>query len=142
MTKSTTRPMRSTGLLLLATLTVAIAGCGNSANITGKVTFAGRPVTHGSVIVVGPNKTARSGAILPDGTYMVEGIPPGMVGIAVISRDPAKGRSVVKRRPAEAEGTAASDGWVPLPAKYESPLSSGLGCTLGSGHTKHDIELK
>jgi hypothetical protein len=149
MRKQVTDQIRGIGPLLLATLLTTIVGCGRSTTVTGKVSYAGRPVTHGSVIYVGADKAARSAAIAPDGSYTIEGILPGAVNIAVISREPSRGRSILRSHAAAppsqpgAAGEAASDNeWFPLPAKFESPMNSGLGCTLGAGHVTHDIDLK
>ena len=59
------------------------------------MTYQGRPVIHGSVIFLTADKTARSAAIEPDGSYAVEDVPPGVVKIGVVSRDPSRGRSAV-----------------------------------------------
>jgi hypothetical protein len=147
--------------LLLTLLLVAVAGCHRSATVTGKVTYGDRPVVYGSVIFFGSDRAAHSGVIAPDGSYTIEGIPPGQVRIAVISHDPSKGRSVLRghkpappnRQPPSRQtastsrqppnGPAAStSGWFPLPTNYESPMSSDLSCTLVAGRGTHDIELK
>src|SRR5437016_3362903 len=55
-------------------------GCGgNTAIVSGKVTYQGRPVTSGSVIVLNQDGTAESWVILPDGTYSVPGVKRGHV---------------------------------------------------------------
>ncbi len=135
--------------LFAAILLATIAGCGSSTSVTGKVTFAGRAVVNGTVIFAAADKTAHSTVIEPDGTYTMEGLLPGAFRIAVISRDPSKGRSILRTRKPDAPsnpGTmskvAPMHGWFPLPVKWESPTTSGLSCTLGAGRTTHDIELK
>src|SRR5262245_41962740 len=64
---------RARALALLVVLAAA-AGCGGTATVNGKVTYQGRPVLSGSVIVLNADGTARSGVILRDGTYAVEGV--------------------------------------------------------------------
>src|SRR5438046_4965070 len=79
-------------LILLTTL----SGCGGeTATLSGKVTYRGRPVTSGSIIVVHEDGTARVGVIEPDGTYAVEGVKRGRVKIGVFSPDPAHARSIL-----------------------------------------------
>jgi hypothetical protein len=136
----------SSAHLLLAALPAILCGCGGTATVTGKVTYQGRAVTYGSVIFLCPDHTARSGAILPDGSYTVAGVYPGELKVGVISRDPSKGRSVsrgghraTKRAPLE---TVVTRGWFPLPARFEDPEKSGLGCALASGYVSYDIVLK
>jgi hypothetical protein len=131
---------RRIGGLLLLIFLAGVCGCGHAAKVTGKVTYQGRPVQCGSVIFLSGDKTARSGVIELDSSYTVEGVPAGAAKIAVISRDPSKGRSVVRDgkrvRPDKIKD------WFPLPQKFESPESSGFGCTVVTGHFNHDIELK
>jgi hypothetical protein len=140
---------RRIAAILLLVLLVGAGGCGKTATVTGNVTYQGRPVTYGSVIFLNADKTARSCAIATDGSYRVEGVLPGTVSIAVISRDPAKGRSAVRGRkstsPAKTAGASPSvpaTGWFPLPSRFESPASSGLSCDVSSGLSSHDIDLK
>ena len=149
MRKQITGPMRGIGGMLIAMLLAALGGCGKSTTVTGKVTYGDRAVTYGSVVLVGSDKTAHSAAIEPDGSYTIEGLLPGTFSVAVISRDPSKGRSVLRNhkpdppshagRPRQA---ASTNGWFPLPARCESPLNSGLRCTLNAGHVTYDIDLK
>jgi hypothetical protein len=135
--------------MLLAAMLTVVGGCGRSTTATGQVNYGGRPVAYGSVIFFGVDRAAHSGAIAPDGTYMVEGLSPGVYSIAVISRDPSRGRSTVRGhkpellvRPTAARPTTASNGWFPLPSRLETAATSGLTCTLGSGRVMHHIDLK
>jgi hypothetical protein len=135
--------------LLAAALLIGVCGCGNTATVTGKVTYQGRPVTHGSVIFLNADGTARSGVIEPDGCYSVTGVTPGEVRIAVLSRDPSSGREQARSarsgdRPKRGTAPAktASTTWFPLPRQLEDPAQSGLRCTVGAGHIGHDIDLR
>ena len=135
--------------LLLSVLLAAAGGCSKRATVTGKVTYQGRPVTHGSVILLNADNTARSGAIAADGSYSIDDVPLGTVKIAVISHDPNKGRSVVRgRKPVRSDNTEGTDPrkvaaeWFQLPPRFESATSSGLSCDVGSGQVHYDIELK
>ena len=137
------------GWLLSLAVLASVGGCGRTAHVAGKVTYQGQPVVHGSVILLGADNKARSGVIEPDGSYTVEGVGLGEVKIAVISRDPAKGRSVLRGgnpAPGDNNGQASPKtppaGWFPLPPNYETPATSGLGCTIDSSQVSHDIELK
>lgn len=110
---------------LLVAMLVCLNGCAGKATLEGTVTYQGRPVVYGSVVVLSADKTARSGVIRPDGRYTVEGIQPGEVRIAVISREPAKGRK------AGPSGTERPTGWFAIPLAYEDPATSGLRLTVG-----------
>jgi hypothetical protein len=133
--------------LLFAVLIAGVGGCGKTARVTGKVSYQGRAVVYGSVVFLGADKKARSGVIGPDGSYAVEGVPPGEVKISVLSRDPSKGRSAARgqkpARPGEKPSATpeAVKGWFPLPPKYESPDGSGLSYTVSPGGVTYDIEL-
>ena len=140
---------RRIGQLLFLISLPAVCGCGSASRVTGKVTYQDRLVRHGSVIFVSADKTARSGVIEPDSSYTIEGVPPGIVKIAVISRDPRKGRSAARgRKPVQpgekGAGTAemAVEGWFPLPPELEDPQKSGQSVTISSGNVNHDINLK
>jgi hypothetical protein len=133
---------------LLAGLLVSACGCGGTATVSGKVTYRGRPVTAGSVIFVSADQVSRFGVIQPDGSYTVDGVHPGEVKVAVISRDPAKTRSVLQggkpARPGKKNAPAppTAGGWFPIPRQFEDPETAGLACTLGAGQITHDIDLK
>ena len=140
---------RRIGWLLLPILLAVICGCGRTSRVTGKVTYQGRSVKYGSVIFLSADKTARSGVIEPDGSYAIEGVPPGTVKIAVISRDPRKGRSAARGRkpvhPGEkgtGTGAPAPEGWFPLPPALEDPQKSGQTGAIGSGNVSYEIDLK
>jgi hypothetical protein len=128
------------GLLALA------GGCGKTSQVTGKVLFQGRSVVYGSVILLGADNKARSGVIEPDGSYTVDGVGRGETKIAVISRDPSKGRSVRRDEHLADSGKASSptplSGWFPLPRRFEDPAASGLTCVVDSSRVNHDIEMK
>jgi hypothetical protein len=126
--------------LLGAMVFAALGGCGGrTATVTGKVSYQGRPVTYGSVIFVGADKSARSTAIEADGSYMVASVPRGIAAIAVISPDPSKGRAAKKQ---DVANETAAKQWFALPSKFEDPRTSGLACTIDAGHVSHDIDLK
>ena len=140
---------RKVGRLVPLVALVVLCGCGRTAKITGKVTYQGRPVVYGSVIFLSADKTVRSCAIEPDGSYTIEGVPTGEVKVGVASPDPSRGRSATRRRkPVEAgrketgsQGPAV-EGWFPLPAAYALPGSPELTFVVDSGHVSHDINLK
>src|SRR5437588_3553045 len=122
-------------LVLIGAAGVA-GGRGNKSEVTGKVTYRGRPVVCGAVILVSTDGvTAAAGPIKPDGTYTVTGMKPGEVRVGVISRDPtATQRQHNQRwakitRPVEQASVKAPvdrKKWMKLPPKYEEPETSGI----------------
>ena len=99
MIQQSSQKTRRIGWWLFPILLAGACGCGNTAKVTGKVTYQGRPVVHGSVTFLSADKTARSGVIEADGSYAVEDVPSGTVQIGVTSRDPSRGHTVLQRRP-------------------------------------------
>src|SRR5207237_3769142 len=118
----------------------AACGCGRTATVTGKVTYKDRPVVYGSVILQNEDRTARSAAIQPDGSYTVENVPAGEVKIAVLSRDPTKGRRGGDKAGDKKHVVKPPADWFPLPRHYEDPETSGLQLTVGSGRIEHPID--
>lgn len=132
---------------------LALAGCGPAtADVAGKVTYQGKPVVFGSVVVIGANGIPKSGSIQPDGSYRVSGVATGPGQVAVSSPMPP-GLAPVKKRaardddekpPADAGKSVSPDiakAWVALPEKYSDPAKSGLTAQVGSGQPL-DLELK
>jgi hypothetical protein len=120
---------------------LAAVGCGGgTADVSGKVSFKGKPVVFGTVVVIGPDNLPKSGAIQPDGTYRVRGVKPGTAQLAVSSPLPPGARQSTKkvrgrgidddeRVPDDAASPVSPEvarAWFPLPVKYADPVKSGL----------------
>jgi hypothetical protein len=137
-----------------AALAAVAAGCGGGkADVSGKVTYQGKPVVTGTVVVRGPDGIDVNGTIAPDGKYTVQGVAAGAVTIAVVSRDPSHHakqraeRAAAKKREAGKVGSAAEVApavipWFPLPEKYATIDTSGLTTTLSTGANQFDIVLQ
>ena len=139
---------------LAAGVAIVLVGAGmtggvRKTEVTGKVTYKGKPVVYGAVILVSADgQTAAAGPIQPDGTYTVTGMKPGEVRVGVISRDPAVQqrqhnlRWAKITRPVEQASLKAKvdrKKWVSLPPKYEEPETSGVSFILKGG--QQDIVL-
>jgi hypothetical protein len=141
----------ATASVLLIVAACAIAGCNGSRTntLTGKVTFQGKPVTYGSVLVLCEDGTQHTGNIEPDGTYSVSDLPTGPVKLAVISPEPPDPRDQRPHPlPPGAPGAPPADlpaidrsRWFPLPEEYSDPRKSGKTTTVNTGTTQFDIEL-
>lgn len=139
---------------LAVTLLAGVAGCGGGkADVSGKVTFQGKPVVTGTVVVRGSDGVDIPGTIQRDGSYTVQGVASGTVKIAIISRDPTfhakemAARAAAKKREAgkrgaDAEVTPETIPWFPLPDKYESVETSGVTTSLSAGANQFDIVLQ
>lgn len=120
-------------------------------NVTGKVTFRGKPVYTGSVIIVGKDGVAAAGPIETDGTYVVQKAPIGDVTVGVVSKDPVYLHKISvmrsSRTPVSASALATPSNldrrkWFPIPKEYEEPVRSGLSFSVKKGDNQYDIELK
>jgi hypothetical protein len=147
--------MRTLLTIALGLAAVAAVGCGGTTSVEGKVSYQGKPVAFGSVVVIGTDNIPKSGAIQPDGGYRVSGVKPGPVKLGV-SSPPPPGAQVARkarlgrdadddeRRPADEERPASPEvlkAWFPLPGKYADPTQSGLTADVRSGQPVN-LELK
>jgi hypothetical protein len=136
-----------TVFLLLAALPGA-GGCARQlASVSGSVSYRGKPVTSGSVIVKSADgERVASAPILPDGTFRLRRAPTGPVKVAV--DNPAPPRSVPahpgKNAPEADEVREAAEQarrFVALPPRYKDPDLSGITTTLQGGANTFDITL-
>jgi hypothetical protein len=113
-------------------LVVLVAGCGSRvATVSGKVTYKGRPVRSGGIVLLNPDGLSiAKGIIQPDGSYVVEGVKHGRVKIGVLSPNPTPAAKV------------ADPAWFPLPASLGSPGTSGLTCEVAAAFVEYDIDIK
>jgi hypothetical protein len=133
-------------VILLAGLLLA-AGCAGGTDVTGKVTYQGKPVVYGSVVLTGPDGLPKAAAIQPDGSFTVKKAKPGQTKVAV-SSPPPPGANVPKtapkggreadedRRPPTAEPPAPPEvikNWFPLPDNFGDPEKSGVTVDVKAG---------
>jgi hypothetical protein len=129
---------------LLAAAFLGLAGCrgGNlPASVSGKVSYQGRPVTSGVVVLVGADgKTSTPGAVGPDGTYRIAQAPAGTVRVAFDNPPPPH---VAPGNLGAGDAAQAFASYVPTPLKYTDAAQSGLTLELKRGmNPNRDIELK
>jgi hypothetical protein len=152
------------GLLLLGLLTVA-AGCGPNykarGTVKGKVTFANKNLTVGSVMFHGKDNMTGSASIDKNGNYVMNDAPLGEVQITVdVPKAPPGGIGMMKAGPGlkaskdvksvDPEGSGKSISMMigdmpsyvlPIPEKYAKVETSGLTYTVQRGEQTHDINL-
>jgi hypothetical protein len=143
-------PKTPVALLGVACLLLCLGGCARGkGNVSGKVTFEGKPLQFGTVTMAGDYGVPHSGQILRDGTYTVSGVPYGNFKVAVSSPDPnppevklpegfkhPTGKELPKR--VEVDST----GWFPIPGEYSRLSQSGLSVKVDKKDTTFDIPLK
>ena len=150
MNQQRTRALGHFLALLTVVAVLGAAGCagGKRASISGHVNYQGRPVTSGTVVLIGQDGQASApGNVQPDGSFSIARAP---VGVDKVSFDnpppPRTAPPVGKRAPADdpeyAETAKAAAHYVPTPPKFKDPLQSGLTVEVKSGNNTCDIELK
>jgi hypothetical protein len=142
-------------LLLFSALLVTTVGCGQvareipdtGATLEGSITLNGNPIPLALIIVRSQSATSDS-VVREEGKYKVLSAPLGLVKIGV-DTDSMRGE-VVSRSMAVAykgpDGKAADTQvsklkFVPVPAKYSDPDTSGLEFEVKKGVNIFDIVL-
>lgn len=163
----TTRILSSTVLFVSASFLCGLTGCSQSAgDVTGVVTYNGKPLATGNVCFVGPDGIPRTGLIGPTGSYSVSGVGVGTAKVTVSSPNPnaqASERGGGGRKAPEGRGSGAKGGrenpkleqpepspadaalakqWVAIPELYSDPMKSNLSTLVKSGSNTYNIELK
>lgn len=130
-----------------ALLAVVVAGCGsNLAQVSGTVSYDGKPVEQGSIIFETTGARPATGKIV--GGKIVEvttnrpgdGAPPGSHKVAIHAF--ASSGSAVTANPGDATGIASMQTKSLIPTKYNNPATSGLTVELKPGKNEVNFELK
>lgn len=141
-------------LILLSAL--SFTGCGQvaheipdtGATLEGSVTLNGTPIPLALIIVRSENATADF-VVREEGKYKVPSVPLGLVKIGVDTE--AMRGEVISRNMASAykgpdgkmkEEQAKKLKFVPVPAKYADPETSGLEFEIKKGSNTFNIILK
>jgi hypothetical protein len=132
--------------LAAAMLLVGFAGCGNSgpevAQVYGKVTYNGEPVTKGNVsfVPMDPENTSpAAGKIQSDGSYELQtfepgdGARPGKYRVAVTTITEKQILDYIPKKPVPKPK-------LEIPEKYTNPDTSDIVVTVESG--SNDIPIK
>ena len=132
--------------LMFAAL-ILFAGCGGrgQGNISGKVTYKGKPVCSGTVVICTPNAPAVAAEIKEDGTYKCLNVLVGEAKVGVVSpNDAAEARETASQKPGIAYEGPKFDAkkWFPIPAKYATYQGSPLSTSVKDGENTFDINLE
>jgi hypothetical protein len=136
-------------------LACLIAGCsGRSGDVTGQVSYKGKSVASGSVVLIGSDGSPRYSDIRPDGTFRFTGVPTGEAKIGVNSPNPLPDpqRLAMTRAPVKRSGrsqdaisgtpTSVPRLWFPIPDAVGDPATSHLRTTIRPGENTHHIEIR
>lgn len=142
---------RLTAFLVFLALCLSSGGCGGPNQVSGKVTFEGKPVSLGTIVFVGADGAPQTSLIASDGTFEVMGLRPGLAKVAVISLDPA---GLDPTFEAELQDKFAKMGltfptvaqtpsdWFPIPHAYADVETSQLTADIKPGTTQLEIKLE
>ncbi len=131
-------------------LVLLAAGCGgggvHQAEVSGKVTYRGRPLPGGLVTFVSDRGLSSTATIAPDGSYHLMA-PVGVVKVSVDNRmlrkaGPRWTGYRIGNRPEGYGGLHPLTGtYVPVPQRYHSVETSGLTCHVDREGQTFDICL-
>jgi hypothetical protein len=132
-------------VLLLA---LGCGGCGpaGKGNVSGQVTFKGKPLPLGSIAFYAQegNKDVVT-SLIRNGAYAVEGVPAGPAKITVMVVDPAKagggGKAANPKKGGDSAATGPAEA-AALPERYRHPDQSGLTYTVTRGDQTHNLVLQ
>lgn len=152
---------RRLAFIVLCTTVGAIAGCGGTGTLKGKVTFQGKPIVAGTVTVFASDGAVCLGEIQSDGSFEVTKIARGPAKVTVYSPDrtrliglerqalaeragpEAKGKVDVAKEKVNGDGSRVNPpGWMKLPEKYADVATSDLTANVSGGTNTFDISLK
>jgi hypothetical protein len=132
------------GLIGLVVVIIGLSAfaAGGSATVNGRVTFQGRPVIWGSVMLIGADGRTVVGRIQPDGSFTVADAPTGEVAVSVISPDPLAQHYATQLKTSRdrtsvnqwAAPPVDRQQWFVLPKRYESAKTSELTLSVKRGN--------
>ena len=136
--------------LIALALALLVAGCAPGiGNVTGKVTYQGKPLGGVTVIFFDAKNMTLRDTTKADGSYSITKAAAGNAKIAILvpmdipmkgMEMPGMGKGSPEKGTSEKGGGA---GKLPtVPAKYADKDSSGLTCEVKAGNQQHDIILE
>lgn len=156
----------------LFAVSLLIIGCGGDkggkpktgANVSGTVTYKGKPLPMGRVHMITDGGEQQSGPIV-DGKYTVEEAPLGTVKVTVLTQflkdEYRENSEIVKMDPSAISGggedvenieytkkrlaqisAMMKSGLMPPDNRYEEPGSTQFTTTVNKGNQTYNIELK
>jgi hypothetical protein len=142
-----TKAIHKAVLLLFGGLAaLGAAGCGGgSREVSGTVSYRGRPLASGTVLLLAGDGRPYNGAIGPDGSFTIKDVPTGEARVAVTSfapADPERPSWAGAVLPAANGRMATLTGIVStIPPRYGDLGQSGLAVTVEED-TRLDLDLE
>jgi hypothetical protein len=127
-----------------ALVTLLTLGCGGRGDVSGKVTYQGKPLVFGTVQMEGSDNLLRQGVINSDGTYAVRNVAAGEARVAVSSQNPNSSdfKPIIKGGQKPPPPRPPVKGWFPVPEGYQDISKPKLTFKVNSGQNTWDIDLK
>jgi hypothetical protein len=126
-------------------------GCNRStlSTVSGTVSFEGKPLASGSVMLYCEDRQIVHGLIGPDGTYSIPNVPRGTSRAVVRAHTPLpEGFQLKTKLPPMVNGpigpppgATSKDMLPPIPKRYELPEESGLVIRVENSSQHFDIIL-
>jgi hypothetical protein len=146
MSSLSSSPVRSSfrPAVALALLTLAAVGCAGRGDVSGKVTYKGKPLVFGTVQFEASDKTIKQANIEKDGSYSIPGVPVGEAKVAVSSLNPQSSDFQPLQREGQPPPKPRPEvvGWFPIPTEYQDLSNPKLTYTVKRGQNTYDIDLK
>ena len=135
--------------LLPIVVSAALTGCQSEpASVSGTVTYDGKPLSGGFVILYCADEQIVRGIIGPDGRYSIPNVPRGACQVTVKTRLPSPlGFSLKKNIPPAEDGPTVPNvssirtAVTQIPERYAIPEESGLSVKVSKADTVYDIVL-
>jgi hypothetical protein len=119
----------------LAVALLALAGCfGGKGEVSGIVTFDGKPLPGGMVTFIPANGKPESSRIGEDGAYRVTNVPAGRVQIKVVTQPPVEFGT--------GEPFLPLGKYVAIPERYSDPERSGFTWEVKRGKQEYNLTLE
>jgi hypothetical protein len=120
---------------------VLASGCGPAvSSVAGTITYDGKPVCSGTVMLLADGASPLYAQLKDDGTFTLPRVPVGKVRLTVTSPDPA--RPVLVKGDTEPHAKGPPDPrWFPLPTRYADPSQSGLEFNVTRQKNTWEIKL-
>ncbi len=118
-----------------------LAGCGGSQNaeVSGTVTFDGKPIENGSIVFLSVDgKGPTTGGTIENGKYSVQNVP---VGLCKIQIKAAKETTKMKMYDDPKAEWVQKAGAEMLPPKYTDEKATELNFEVKSGKNEKDFSL-
>lgn len=130
---------RLVGGLALCILLPLLAGCGRGwANVSGKVSYKGQPLSKGSIIFYDEANQAVTSPIAADGSYAVSKVAAGKVKIAIQLPIPM---FMGNDKQGAAKAAAERKKLPNLPPRYADQEKSGLDRDVKRGDQTLNLDL-